>query len=72
MKSHTGRVTRALFSPLAPDEHMAYSCGLDSTFRSWDTANGVCTSTIVRDQHYNPFERATRLCCPPRPLVKSL
>lgn len=48
MKSHTGRVSRALFSPLASAEYMAYSCGLDSTFRSWDTNNGVCASTIAR------------------------
>lgn len=48
MKSHTGRVSRALFSPLASAEHVAYSCSLDSTFRSWDTTSGVCTSTIVR------------------------
>jgi ribosome biogenesis protein len=47
MKSHTGRVSRAAFSPVASAEHMAYSCGLDSTLRSWDIANGVCTSTIV-------------------------
>ncbi|KAF8589339.1 WD40 repeat-like protein [Ramaria rubella] len=47
MKSHTGRVTRALFSVAPSSEHQAYSCGLDSTFRMWDTTVGVCTSTIT-------------------------
>ena len=25
----------------------AYSCGFDSTVRTWDVENGVCVSTIV-------------------------
>jgi ribosome biogenesis protein YTM1 len=48
MKSHTARVSRALFSPLVSTPHVAYSCGLDSTFRTWDASVGMCTSTIVR------------------------
>jgi len=45
MRSHTGRISRALFSPLS--QHTAYSCGLDSTIRSWDTSVGICTSTLT-------------------------
>lgn len=45
LKSHTARVSRALF---APSGNQAYSTGFDSTIRTWDVENGVCLSTIVR------------------------
>ncbi|KAI0717822.1 WD40 repeat-like protein [Cerioporus squamosus] len=44
LKSHTARVSRAVFGPGAS---LAYSCGFDSTVRTWDVENGVCTSTIT-------------------------
>ncbi|GJJ08111.1 hypothetical protein Clacol_002319 [Clathrus columnatus] len=47
MKSHTNRVTRALFSPLSSSNNLAYSCGLDSTVRTWDTSAGLCISTMT-------------------------
>jgi ribosome biogenesis protein len=43
LKSHTARVSRVVFGR----DHVAYSCGFDSTVRLWDTENGVCTHTIV-------------------------
>ena len=43
-KSHTARVSQAIFSSTGKT---AFSCGFDSTVRSWDTENGVCTDTIV-------------------------
>lgn len=45
LKSHTNRVTRALFSPA--DDGKAYSVGWDSTLRSWDLEIGLCTNTTV-------------------------
>lgn len=51
LKSHTGRVSKAIFSN-DPMNKSAYSCGLDSTLRSWDVEMGVCTNTIVRGIHY--------------------
>ncbi|CAL1710359.1 unnamed protein product [Somion occarium] len=44
LKSHTARVSRALF---APSGNQAYSTGFDSTIRTWDVENGVCLSTIT-------------------------
>jgi ribosome biogenesis protein YTM1 len=44
LKSHTARVSRAVFSSTGKT---AFSCGFDSTVRSWDVENGVCTDTIV-------------------------
>ncbi|KIJ52358.1 hypothetical protein M422DRAFT_202427 [Sphaerobolus stellatus SS14] len=46
LRSHTGRITRVLFSPLASSQNVAYSSALDSTVRAWDTSIGLCTSTI--------------------------
>ncbi|EIN14717.1 ribosome biogenesis protein YTM1 [Punctularia strigosozonata HHB-11173 SS5] len=43
MKSHTARVSKAVWAPSGP---VAYSCGFDSTVRSWDVEMGVCTNTI--------------------------
>ncbi|CCM01378.1 uncharacterized protein FIBRA_03428 [Fibroporia radiculosa] len=43
LKSHTARVSRAIFGT----SEEAYSCGFDSTIRSWDVENGVCTNTIT-------------------------
>jgi len=49
LKSHTARVSKAMFShgagPGAAEQ--AYSCGFDSTVRVWDVENGVCTHTIA-------------------------
>lgn len=44
LKSHTARVSQATFSSTGKT---AFSCGFDSTVRSWDAENGVCTDTIV-------------------------
>jgi len=44
LKSHTARVSKAAFSSTGKT---AFSCGFDSTVRSWDVENGVCTNTIV-------------------------
>lgn len=45
LKSHTGRVTASVFD--GNDDNKAYSCGLDSTLRSWDVESGVCVNTLV-------------------------
>ena len=51
LKSHTARVSKVLFAPTGYDNNgdkkRAYSCGFDSTVRSWDTEYGVCEHTIV-------------------------
>ena len=48
LKSHTARVSKVLFAPTGNGEtKKAYSCGFDSTVRSWDTEYGVCDHTIV-------------------------
>ena len=44
LKSHTARVSKAVFSSTGKT---SFSCGFDSTVRSWDVENGVCTNTIV-------------------------
>ena len=44
LKSHTARISKAVFSSTGK---AAFSCGFDSTVRSWDVENGVCTRTIV-------------------------
>lgn len=45
LKSHTARVSKAIFSPSASNK--AFSAGFDSTVRTWDVENAVCTDTIV-------------------------
>lgn len=45
LKSHTARVSKVVFGK--GQGKTAFSCGLDSTVRTWDIENGVCTSTIV-------------------------
>ncbi|KAF8876828.1 WD40-repeat-containing domain protein [Infundibulicybe gibba] len=50
LKSHTARVSRAVFSPVG---NKAHSCGFDSTIRTWDTENGLCTDTITASE--KPF-----------------
>lgn len=47
LKSHTARVSRVVFGR-GESASAAYSCGMDSTVRTWDVENGLCTSTIVR------------------------
>ena len=44
LKSHTARVSKAIFTR---DSKNAVSAGFDSTVRTWDVENGVCTNTIV-------------------------
>jgi len=45
LKSHTNRVSKAVFAPSGQTK--AYSGGLDSTVRLWDTERGICERTIV-------------------------
>lgn len=45
LKSHTGRVSKALFA--VQDDGKAYSAGWDCTLRSWDLEVGLCTNTTV-------------------------
>lgn len=45
LKSHTNRVSKAIF--MADNDAEAISCGFDSTVRTWDLSLGVCTHTIV-------------------------
>ena len=47
LKSHTGRVSKALFS--LEDDSKAFSSGWDCTVRSWDLEVGICTGTAVCD-----------------------
>ncbi|KAF8914198.1 WD40-repeat-containing domain protein [Gymnopilus junonius] len=54
LKSHTGRVSKAIFAPTPLERTTntksgkAYSCGFDSTVRVWDLDHGVCEHTIVK------------------------
>ncbi|KAH7921924.1 ribosome biogenesis protein YTM1 [Leucogyrophana mollusca] len=53
-KSHTNRVSKALFSPDSGNGNgKAYSCGFDSTVRTWDVEMGVCVDTITAPE--KPF-----------------
>lgn len=45
LKSHTGQVSKAVF--VGSSNREAVSAGFDSTVRTWDTENGICTRTIV-------------------------
>ena len=47
LKSHTARVSKALFSTGLHAKGKAYSCGFDSTVRTWDVESGVCVDTFV-------------------------
>ncbi|KAG2353814.1 WD40-repeat-containing domain protein [Suillus spraguei] len=47
LKSHTARVSKALFATGELAKGKAYSCGFDSTVRTWDVESGVCVNTIV-------------------------
>ncbi|PFH48419.1 hypothetical protein AMATHDRAFT_81797 [Amanita thiersii Skay4041] len=57
MKSHTGRVSRAVFGSSISggrgERGKAYSCGFDSTVRVWDVENGLCVHTITASE--KPF-----------------
>ncbi|KAH9474516.1 Ribosome biogenesis protein YTM1 [Psilocybe cubensis] len=48
LKSHVGRVSKALFLGLEEGEgsEKAVSCGFDSTVRTWDVEYGLCIATI--------------------------
>ena len=56
LKSHTARVSKADFAP--GSNQRAYSCGFDSTVRTWDVESGVCVDTIVRLSSF-PFSGGT-------------
>jgi len=45
LKGHTARVSKVVFGK--EETKVAYSCGFDSTVRTWDVENGICTNTIV-------------------------
>jgi len=45
LKSHTGRVSKALFDPKKQND--VWSAGWDCTVRKWDIEAGVCTETVV-------------------------
>jgi ribosome biogenesis protein YTM1 len=49
LESHTARVSKVVFGKDTGNSRSAYSCGFDSTVRSWDIESGVCVDTIVRD-----------------------
>jgi ribosome biogenesis protein YTM1 len=60
LKSHTARVSKVVFGQgQSNDATRAYSCGFDSTIRTWDVENGICTETIVRD-NFNVFSTCKR------------
>ncbi|KAG9126195.1 ribosome biogenesis protein ytm1 [Ceratobasidium sp. 392] len=46
LKSHTGRVSKAIFDP-STGGTKAYSCSWDSTVRVWDVESGVCVNTVT-------------------------
>lgn len=48
LKSHTGRVSKALFDTKRQNE--AWSAGWDCTVRKWDVETGVCTETVVSNK----------------------
>ncbi|KAL0946169.1 hypothetical protein HGRIS_012431 [Hohenbuehelia grisea] len=52
LKSHTARVSKVVFGSAGPNL-TAYSCGFDSTVRTWDVESGVCTNTITSPE--KPF-----------------
>ncbi|KAH7908982.1 ribosome biogenesis protein YTM1 [Hygrophoropsis aurantiaca] len=53
-KSHTNRVSKALFgAENGSGNGKAYSCGFDSTVRTWDVEMGVCVDTITASK--KPF-----------------
>ncbi|TFK18608.1 ribosome biogenesis protein YTM1 [Coprinopsis marcescibilis] len=49
LKSHIGRVSKAAWL----NEKEGVSCGFDSTVRTWDVENGLCTRTIAASE--KPF-----------------
>ncbi|KAF8343088.1 ribosome biogenesis protein YTM1 [Cantharellus anzutake] len=48
LKSHTGRVSKALFDPLGRKE--AWSAGWDCTVRKWDVETGICLQTVTSSE----------------------
>jgi ribosome biogenesis protein YTM1 len=66
MKSHTARVSKAVFGN--GGDATAYSCGFDSTVRTWDVKNGICTNTIVSKENIIALVPISLTTCPrPRP-----
>lgn len=60
LKSHTARVSKADFCP--GSNNRAYSCGFDSTVRTWDVESGVCIDTIVCPPWFH-FYRLEHVIC---------
>lgn len=50
LKGHTARVSKVVFG--VGGTKVAYSCGFDSTVRTWDIENGFCTNTIVNALYF--------------------
>lgn len=61
LKSHTARVSKAVFSSTGKT---AFSCGFDSTVRSWDVENALCTNTIVGSKLSLAPEMIPVIFCP--------
>ena len=53
LKSHTARVSKVTFGQGQNNATTAYSCGFDSTIRTWDVENEICTNTIVRRHDFS-------------------
>lgn len=68
LKSHTARVSKAIFA--RDGGKSAVSAGFDSTVRTWDVENGVCTNTIVGQFNLSMFARAQ--WCLSRPPPRNL
>ncbi|KDQ15284.1 hypothetical protein BOTBODRAFT_31942 [Botryobasidium botryosum FD-172 SS1] len=47
LKSHTARVSKAIWSSVESQKEKAWSCGWDCTWRSWDVEIGVCSGTTT-------------------------
>ncbi|KAL4242423.1 Ribosome biogenesis protein YTM1 [Abortiporus biennis] len=47
LKSHQGRVSKAIFASGEGEGRRAYSVGFDSSIRVWDVEIGVCVDTIT-------------------------
>lgn len=59
LKSHTARVSKVIFGNEGEGDKgkTAYSCGFDSTVRTWDVENSVCTYTIVLSVSVSCYSR---------------
>ncbi|KAF8320314.1 WD40 repeat-like protein [Clavulina sp. PMI_390] len=70
LKSHTAKVSKALFTP--QDDGKAYSVGWDCALRSWDLEVGLCTNTttsserVMLDMAISPDSRSAFIACADR------